>query len=82
MLTELEQKVLDCFIGKLDAEPGFSDVSPNDIANATGIKMNSLRGVLSSLVRKQILSIDDSCGCTILYLEEKFYHLHPRWSKQ
>ena len=80
MLTELEQKVMDCLLGKLDAEPGFSDVGSSEIADATEIKMKALRGVLSSLIKKGMIFVDESSDLSIVHLDKKFYHLHPKWS--
>lgn len=82
--TELEQKVLGCLISNLYAEEGFSDVSPRDICIGTKIPMKTLRGVLGSLVVKKVIFIDDrefDGGESIIYLEEAFYFLHPRWKK-
>lgn len=83
IFTELEQKVLDCLISKLFAEEGFSDVSPKDISKSTEIIMKSLRGVLGSLVKKGVIFIDErEYGDEhLIYLEEDFYYMHPRWKK-
>ncbi len=84
-LTEKEVIVIDQFINELYAEPGFSDVSPQDLAQSTKIPMNSLRGVLGSLTKKNIIYIEDKeyLGTTadIVYLNEEFYYLHPEWSQ-
>lgn len=80
-LTELETKVLTNLIGNLYAEPGYSDVSVEDISRDTGIPMKSIRGVIASLVKKNIIQTDDNEFCIIVYLNEGFYYLHPEWSK-
>lgn len=81
-LTDLETKALECLIENLTCETGFSDVAPTDLAKLSGIAMSSLRGVLASLVKKGIVSVYERKGeVSIVYLEESFYHLHPRWSK-
>tara|TARA_Y100000389_G_scaffold151861_1_gene151668 strand:+ start:52 stop:339 length:288 start_codon:yes stop_codon:yes gene_type:complete len=84
-LTEKEVIVIDQFINELYAEPGFSDVSPQDLAQSTKIPMKSLRGVLGSLTKKNIIYIEDKeyLGTTadIVYLNEEFYYLHPEWSQ-
>lgn len=83
--TKLEQAVLDAFIPELYAEPGFSDVSPQDLSRLTKIPMSSLRGVLGSLSKKEVITIWDKedlgSDADIVYLREDFYHLHPEWSK-
>lgn len=84
-LTEKETIVLLEFIDQLYAEPGFSDVSPQDLQEYTQIPMSSLRGVLGSLVKKDIISImdkeDQYSEADIVYLNESFYYLHPEWSQ-
>jgi len=81
-LTLMEAKVLDSLISMLYAEEGFSDVDANDLSQDTGIPTRSIRGVLSSLVQKGYVSIEDNgAGFQIVYLSSDKYHLHPRWSK-
>jgi len=83
-LTVLEKQTIQSFINDLYAEPGFSDVSPQDLSRLTKIPMKSLRGVLGSLVQKGYVSIADGkdmdTECDIVYLDESFYYLHPTWS--
>ena len=83
-LTVLEKQTIQSFINDLYAEPGFSDVSPQDLSRLTKIPMKSLRGVLGSLVQKGYVSIADGkdmqLDCDIVYLDESFYYLHPNWS--
>ena len=83
-LTEMESQVLESFIGELYAEPGFSDVDAKDLSKITKIPMNSIRGVLSSLVKKGIVSLENSDDNTfiIIYLNEPFYYLHPVWKNE
>lgn len=83
-LTQLEETILTELIDNLYAEPGFSDVSPQDLSENTGISIKSIRGVLASLVKKDIIWIgDNDCKgidfCKIVYLEESHYNLHPEW---
>jgi DNA replication protein DnaD len=79
--TPLEQQAIDSLIEHLFAEPGFSDVSTADLAKASGIAIKSLRGVLSSLAQKGVVAISADAGVSIVYLESRFYHLHPVWGK-
>ena len=80
-LTEMEAKVLEAFIHGLYAEPGFSDVDAKDLSVMTKIPTRSIRGVISSLVKKDYIWLDDSMdtGFVIIYLKESRYYLHPEW---
>ena len=86
--THLETKVLESLIANLYAEPGFSDVSDQDLVFKTGIPAKSIRGVLSSLGKKGVifqltareLGIEGGGFNTIVYLESNHYNLHPEWS--
>lgn len=81
-LTAMEAQVMESLIGLLYAEPGFSDVDANDLSQDTGIPTRSIRGVLSSLIQKGYIFIDDpGAGFQIVYLCNEKYHLHPEWSK-
>jgi DNA-binding MarR family transcriptional regulator len=78
-LTELEKLSLECLIEGLYAEPGFSDVDARDIATRIGRDIKSVRGALASLVKKDLIMIDDpnDSGYRIIYLNTDYYHLHP-----
>jgi DNA replication protein DnaD len=86
-LTQLEETLLNAFIDHLYAEEGFSDVEANDLAKWTNTDMKIVRGVLSSLVKKGIVTIFQQQGETqnqfyqIVYLNEQHYNLHPVWGK-
>lgn len=58
-LTELEKQVLKSIADSMYAEWGFSDVGATDIARATKIEIKVLRGVLSSLVKKSLIEVED-----------------------
>ena len=82
-LTPLETQVLECLIDNLYAEPGFSDVDANDISEQTKIPTTSIRGVLSSLVKKGIIQLDENDSkFVIIYLMEQFWYLHPIWKEE
>jgi|LakMenE18May11ns_1017448.scaffolds.fasta_scaffold9910654_3 hypothetical protein len=84
-LTDLENKVLESLIHGLYAEPGFSDVDATDLSIATKIPTKSIRGVLSSLVKKGIVTLEEtnSYGApkqyVIIYLNPSHWYLHPEW---
>ena len=87
-LTELENQVLESLIHQLYAEPGFSDVDANDISSLTGIPTRKIRGVLSSLVKKGIVHLEetDTYGAekqyVIIYLNQNYWYLHPQWKNE
>jgi len=87
-LTTLETTVLETLIDGLYAEPGFSDVDAHDIARDTGISTKSIRGALSSLVKKGIVSLEetDNYGVkeqfVIIYLNNSHWYLHPEWKEE
>lgn len=82
-LTELEDQILQALIGQLYAEPGFSDVDANDLANATGISTKIIRGALSSLIKKGVVTIETGdFGYQLIHLLPKYWHLHPRWKDE
>ena len=58
-LTELEKQVLQTIADDMYAEWGFSDVGATEIASETKIDIKVLRGVLSSLVKKSLIEVED-----------------------
>jgi hypothetical protein len=82
-LTQLETQVLESFISLLYAEAGFSDVDAKDISVDTGITMRSIRGVLSSLIQKGIISIcENDSKYQLIYLNQNYWYLHPQWKNE
>jgi hypothetical protein len=87
-LTAMETQVLETLIANLYAEPGFSDVDAHDISRATGIPTKSIRGVLSSLVKKDIIWLDETNNWgtkdqyVIIYLSPAYWYLHPQWKNE
>jgi hypothetical protein len=85
-LTSMETQVMEAFIDDLYAEPGFSDVSPQDLQKKTGIPMASFKGVLGSLAKKGLIWIADGrdmgIEIDIVYLSDDHYHLHPLWKDE
>lgn len=83
-LTELESKTLTTFIGGLYAEPGFSDVDVNDLSSELGISTKVLRGALGSLVKKNIVFVDENDGgYDIIYLNKPYWGLvNESWAEE
>ena len=83
-LTELESLTLNAFIRGLYAEPGFSDVDVNDLSKELEISTKVLRGVLGSLVKKNIVSIEENGGgYDIIHMREKYWYLvNEDWANE
>jgi sugar-specific transcriptional regulator TrmB len=82
-LTGLEEQVLTHLINGLYAEAGYSDVDATDITEWSGIPIKSVRGVLSSLVKKGIIHIEgNDSGYQLIYLLEEHWGLHPEWKSE
>jgi predicted transcriptional regulator len=82
-LTQLETQVLESLISLLYAEAGYSDVDAKDLAADTQIPIKSIRGVLSSLVKKEIINIDEnSSKYQLVYLNSAYWYLHPEWKSE
>lgn len=58
-LTALEKRTLTELAGAMYAEWGYSDIGHSDLVELTGIEGRKLRGVICSLVRKGLITIDD-----------------------
>jgi len=62
-LTEMEAKVLNYLREdgwyNWGGEPHFSDVDASDVCYATGISKTSIGGVLGSLSKKGLISVED-----------------------
>jgi DNA-binding IscR family transcriptional regulator len=83
-LTELESLTLTALIGGLYAEPGFSDVDVNDLSSELEISTKVLRGVLGSLVKKGIVSVEENGGgYDIIHMREKYWYLvNEEWASE
>jgi hypothetical protein len=84
-LTELEKNILKSLLSKLDVNDlGYSDVDANDIANDINVNINSVKGSLGSLVKKNILFVSDlgSDIGSMIYLNENFEYLHPDYTNK
>ena len=80
--TDLETRTLNSLIKQLYAEPGFSDVDARDISNDIHYSIKQVRGALGSLSKKGVVTVlDNESGYHIIYLNESYYHLHPKWSQ-
>jgi|11_taG_2_1085331.scaffolds.fasta_scaffold172163_1 DNA-binding MarR family transcriptional regulator len=70
-LTVNEAKTLESLINSMYAEYNFSDVDINDISKFTNIPTKKLRGIISSLVKKDLVEKEENdSGFVILYLTD------------
>ena len=84
-LTQLEEKSVNALVKYLDVyfdENGktdgyWSSAEVKDLSQDTGISMSKMRGVISSLIQKDIVYIEDfDCdGTEMLYINDKLLHL-------
>jgi len=84
-LTELEKNILKSLLSKLDVyDLGYSDVDANDIANDINVNINSVKGSLGSLVKKNIVFVSDlgSDIGSMIYLNDNFQYLHPDYTNK
>ena len=61
-VTSLEKQVLESLAQGMYAELGYSDMGIEEIVQDTGLSPKVIRGVGSSLVKKQLIYIDDRDG--------------------
>lgn len=80
-LTELQTQVLQKLIDNLYAEPNFTDVTVEDLSQYTQISIKKVRGVVSSLVNKGIIYIENTLDNeekqSFVGLKGSFWYLHP-----
>lgn len=89
-LTDLEKVVLNSLASQMYAEEGFSDVGATEISEDTSLSTKVVRGVLSSLVKKGLITIEsrddhwgykhgDSAWEPIIYLKGDAIGLVKHW---
>ena len=61
-VTELEKKVLDALANEMYAEEGYSDAGLGEVVKGSGLSVNVVRGVQSSLLKKGLIDIWDRVG--------------------
>jgi hypothetical protein len=91
-VTKLEKQVLESLAKGMYAELGFSDVGYPELREDTGLTNNILRGVVGSLTKKGLASVDDREGSWgvnskdvdmhIIYLTDETQGLVEHWVGQ
>lgn len=78
-LTQLETVTLTQLIKNSDIDEfqNFSNAGVEDLSQFTGISIKKIRGVVSSLIKKGIVCIEDfdGDGTELVYLEDKYIYL-------
>ena len=77
-VTENEKKVLEAIHDVMKAydkqgEPGFSDVTLDDLEGDTDLSVQTLKGVLGSLIKKDYVHTagDETDECSIYYITKR-----------
>jgi len=91
-VTPKEKQVLESLAKNMYAELGFSDVGFPELRKDTGLTNKVLRGVVSSLIKKDFIDIDDrrdemdvdhrNVDMHIIYLTSKTRGLVPHWAEE
>jgi hypothetical protein len=81
-ITALENQVFQALLKELYAEIGFSDVTVTDLSKKTGLPVNCIKGVVGSLVKKNIFTVEvgnEYEKTEFVNLDPSYYDCHPQW---
>lgn len=81
-LTELETKVLNALANGMYAEWGYSDYGFAELTEELELSTKVLRGVVSSLVKKDLVRVEDDLDNDIIYLWKDAQGLVPHWVEE
>lgn len=86
-LTSRENKLINALVSLLYAEPGFSDIDCADLAKATKMKVDEVKGLVGSLVKKELaFTAKTETGgdkeYELVYLAPMAWSLHPSWKEE
>jgi len=94
MFTVKETTVLKSIIDNLYAEPGFSDVTADQLVT-DDLDIHAVGGVVSSLQKKGVIWVEELSpktghlglgengeGITIIYLNDEAYKYHKEWAEE
>lgn len=88
--TQLEKKVLEALAREMYAERGFSDVGIKQVVRQSKLEPQTIRAVISSLVKKDLVEVDMREGAIIdrlsqrhvIYLKAKAEGLVSHWVEE
>jgi len=89
-VTQLEKKVLEALAESMYAEYNYSDAGLEEVINITGLPSKVIRGVVSSLTKKQLVEVDyresegykNKPAMHIWYLTDRTVGLVEHWVKE
>jgi hypothetical protein len=81
-LTELETKVLNAVAGGMYAEWGYSDYGFAELSEELELSTKVLRGVVGSLVKKDLVRVEDDNQYDIIYLWNEAQGLVKHWVEE
>ena len=91
-VTQLEKQVLQALANEMYAECGFSDAGLGEVVKGSGLSVNVVRGVQSSLIKKGLIDVWDRIGdwgvnhrdpyTHIWYLTPQTRGLVPAWVEE
>jgi len=74
-VTQLEKVVLEALAKEMYAEPGFSDAGLQEVVDNSGLSVNVVRGVQSSLLKKNLIEIWDRQGDMGVNCKDPYTHI-------
>jgi hypothetical protein len=77
--NDLEYLILSEFISYLDFDVGESNITIDFLSDILNLKKSSVENSILNLCKKGVLCLDFDTD--IIYLEDKYYKLHPIWRK-
>jgi|LakMenEpi03Aug12_release.lakeMendotaPanAssembly.Ray.scaffolds.fasta_scaffold1050109_2 hypothetical protein len=74
-VTQLEKKVLEALANEMYAECGFSDAGLREVIKGSGLSVNVVRGVMSSLIKKDLIYVWDREGDWGINHKDVYMHI-------
>ena len=74
-VTQLEKTVLEALANEMYAESGFSDAGLREVVEGSGLPVNVVRGVMSSLIKKDLLYVWDRVGDWGINARDPYMHI-------
>jgi hypothetical protein len=74
-VTQLEKVVLEALAKEMYAECGFSDAGLGEVVEGSGLPVNVVRGVMSSLIKKDLLYVWDRVGDWGINARDPYMHI-------